>query len=127
MACFADQNFSNHGRGDITMAKDTQMTFSEIQTEAHHLAAQLRLVTDAMKIDQSWKMYDDEEMGMPPTMAKTMEAINTALEILSDTPNAYVNREALDAFQWQVEGARGIMGTHWAKEYLNHPSNEIQF
>ena len=104
-----------------------QMSFSEIQTEAGHLAEQLRLVSDAMEKDQTWKMYGDPEMDLPPVMAKTMEAVSTALAILSDAPNACVNREALDAFQWEVSGAREVMETHWAREFLTRTSYAIAF
>jgi hypothetical protein len=69
-------------------------------------------------------------------LARRLMGIETVLDMLKSTPNAYVNREALDLMAQDVIYAEEILSHDWVKELLertdeilerNKDSNSIPF
>lgn len=56
------------------------------------------------------------------TLGETLWSIATVLRILGDTPNAYINQEALEELQLTVEFAASLESQEWAKELLKSDS-----
>src|SRR4051812_24381824 len=49
-------------------------------------------------------------------LAAALKGISLVLDLLGATPNAYVNREALDALQSRVTRAGAILAADWAED-----------
>jgi hypothetical protein len=106
------------------MTKTKRLSFGALRIDAGFCGATLERLARKLKDNPSaaplWQFDDydgcyDEE---PAEMAFTINAIARCLDIIGQTPNAYINQEALDEFQERVERARHLLEEQWAVELL---------
>jgi hypothetical protein len=105
------------------MKKQSTLSFKEIQQVAgcawklEKLGRQLAIHHPC---DPSGP-YGDNEPQDYSRQAKTVRAIEIVMGIIGKTPNACINREALDALQDEVEFGLLMTKGNWIAEILDIP------
>jgi len=92
------------------------------------------LIIEANRLGRSMKLLDQatSELPDPPYVDEYFEGfaavgeqlwgIASVLQIIRETPNGYINEEALESLHSVVQFAAGIEETEWAKELLKADS-----
>ena len=89
--------------------------------EANGLGRRMKLL-DQATADMPEPPYVDECFEGFAALAETLWGIGTVLSIIGETPNAYINPEAMEALRSPVEFAASIDEQEWAKELLKADS-----
>jgi hypothetical protein len=115
------------GRDDATheSEKETHMTehtkplsFNEIYRLAWNNVGEIIKLARMLETVNPFLMSTDSSDEEAKELARTSHAIQIVMQLLGATPNAYINREALDALQRPIERAVEILAMDWAIELL---------
>ena len=103
------------------MTQSSALKYNLLIIEANRLGRRMRLL-DQATANMSEPPYIDEYFEGFAALADTLRGIGTVLRILRETPNAYINAEALEALRSPVEFAASIEEREWASELLKGDS-----
>jgi hypothetical protein len=103
-------------------------TFGDIMLEANQLAISLRGITHEHP-DATWTQYPGDICGERTwgidELADHLSAIHTVLGIIAETPNGYINQEALEGLREQFTPAIDFLATDWAKQVQQEASSRF--
>jgi hypothetical protein len=103
------------------MTKSSALKYNQFIIEANRLGRRMRLL-DQATAGMSEPPYVDDYFEGFAALAATLSGIGEVLSILGETPNAYINPEALEALRPPVEFAASIEQEAWAQELLKADS-----
>ena len=97
----------------------TTKTFLDIMLEASRLTSDLRGITHEHP-DATWTQHPGDICGERTwgidELADHLTAITDVLRIIAETPNGYINQEALEGLREQFTPAIDFLATEWAKQ-----------
>lgn len=97
----------------------TNKTFGDIILQANQLAIRLRGITHQYP-DAKWTQHLGDLCGERTwgidELADHLSAIGDVLQIIADTPNGYINQEAMDRLREEFSPAIEFLQTDWAKQ-----------
>ena len=99
------------------MRRFSPLEYNMFIIEANRLGRRMKILAkapDQPYVDECFDGFDD--------LAETLWAIGTVLKFLGDTPNAYINPEAIEALRDVVQVATSIEKSDWAAEVLKSDS-----
>lgn len=99
------------------MTESPTLTYNKLIIEANRLGRLMKILDEAASHDME-VMLDDLYDGELNKLAEELSAIGTVLAMLRETPNAYINPEAMAAFHAKVEEAAAIEQLDWSKAIL---------
>lgn len=99
------------------MTQSSALKYNQFIIEANGLGRRMKLL-DQATANMAEPPYVDEFFEGFANLGETLWGIATVLTILRETPNAYINAEAMEALRSPVEFAAGIDNQDWAKELL---------
>lgn len=85
--------------------------------EANRLGRRMKILAkapDQPYVDECFDGFDD--------LAEKLWAIGTVLKMIGDTPNAYINPEAIEGLRDVVQCAAGLEKLDWVAEVLKSDS-----
>ncbi|MBS0264477.1 MAG: hypothetical protein JSS02_21260 [Planctomycetes bacterium] len=103
------------------MTQSSALKFNLLIIEANRLGRRMKLLDEATA-DMSEPPYIDECFEGFAALSRDLWGIGTVLSIIRETPNAYINQEALEALRSSVEFAANIDEQEWAKQLLKADS-----
>ena len=103
------------------MLKNSALEYNQLIINANGLGRSMKLLEKATAGMSDPPFIDDFFEGFAAT-GETLWAIAKVLTILGETPNAYINQEAMEELESHVHVAAGIVGEDWAKEILKPDS-----
>jgi hypothetical protein len=100
------------------------LSFTEIADLANDTTWPIKKLARIVETDNPFaKSGDPDEVA--PELAVTVNAIRIVMDILGATPNACINREALDALHEQIEPAVAMLTEKWAVDLLNNTDKQL--
>lgn len=94
------------------MTDHPALAWNKLIIDTGILGRRMRILSEAIKADPSVAEEYDALAGIyeedPAELATILRGISTALKIIGETPNAYLNTEGLDALRSKIERARLI-------------------
>jgi hypothetical protein len=94
-------------------------SFTDIMLEASQLASSLRGITHEHP-DATWTQHPGDICGERTwridELADHLAAIHNVLGNIAETPNGYINQEALEGLREQFKPAIDFLATDWAKQ-----------
>jgi hypothetical protein len=103
---------------DVTKTGNSK-TFTDIMLEAVQFAISLRGITHQHP-DATWTQHPGDIGGERTwgidELADHLSAIHAVLGIIAETPNGYINQEALEGLREQFTPAIDFLATDWAKQ-----------
>jgi nitrate reductase beta subunit len=99
------------------MTQSSALKYNLLIIEANRLGRRMKLLAKATA-NMAEPPYIDDYFDGFEALAEKLWGIGTVLNMLGETPNAYINAEAMEALRAPVEFAAGIEEEEWAKELL---------
>ena len=99
------------------MTQSSALKYNLLIIEANRLGRRMKLLHQATA-EIPEPPYIDELFQGFDVLAEELWGIGTVLRVIRDTPNGYINQEALEALHSTVEFAATIEQAAWAQELL---------
>jgi hypothetical protein len=103
------------------MTKSLALTYNQLIIEANRLGRRMKLL-DQATANLSDPPYIDEYFEGFAALSEKLWGIGSVLQIIRETPNGYINQEALESLRSEIEFAATIEQAEWAKELLKADS-----
>jgi hypothetical protein len=103
------------------MTQSSALNYNLLIIEANRLGRRMKLL-DQATANLSDPPYDDEYFEGFAALSEKLWGIGSVLQIIRETPNGYINEEALESLRSEVEFAAAIEKAEWAKELLRADS-----
>jgi hypothetical protein len=99
------------------MTQSSALKYNLLIIEANRLGRRMKLL-DQATAKMSESPYVDDLFEGFAELSERLWAIGSVLSMLRETPNAYINAEAMEELQDRVRYAADIEQQDWAKELL---------
>jgi hypothetical protein len=99
------------------MTQSSALKFNQLIGRANGLGRSMKLLHKATVDMPEPPHYDDFFQGFD-VLAEELWAIATVLTMIRETPNGYINPEAMETLQSTVAFAAGVEQEAWAQEVL---------
>lgn len=101
------------------MTESKAISYNLLIIEANRLGRILKLLHDAVSRDME-VVLEDLYDGELDALSERLFGIGSILQLIRETPNAYINSEGMAAIQGEVEEAAKLGKSDWAKTLLEH-------
>jgi len=103
------------------MTPSSALKFNQLIIRANGLGRTMKLL-DKATADMAEPPFIDDFFEGFAALGETLWSIATVLRIIRETPNGYINQEALEELRSTVEFAESLEKQEWAKELLKSDS-----
>jgi hypothetical protein len=103
------------------MTHSSALDYNLLIIQANRLGRRMKLL-DQATADLPDPPYIDEYFEGFAALSEKLWGIGSVLQIIRETPNGYINQEALESLRSVVEFAAGIEEKEWTKELLKADS-----
>jgi hypothetical protein len=96
------------------------VVFTDVMLQASKLAFSVRQIAK-LHPDKTWNAHPGDICGRTwglMELADHLSAIHTVLLIIAETPNGFINQDALDGLRRELEPAVELLETEWAKRSI---------
>ena len=113
------------------MTYTSALDYNKLVTEANRLGRRMKLLHEAIEADPALRgraeQIDEFEQYELVDLELKLWGIGSVLALLRQTPNAYVNPEAMAAIRSEVEHAAGVEREEWAGVILDRVDPPFAF